>query len=188
MTITTSTLPLFLSIGVGVGRMVKQNICMLTHPYQQELCPMEILQNDVSSSNHTWEVPYQSPLYTIRTRKRHAPRRQHSRWVSLPLHLSFSSLSEDSLIKKLISIETTTTTNTIQHCRKASRIHMHIDLPQSLPAAATALGNPITIPANTSPAQSYQDWHLINKSSQPSTPSFEEISEPETWILLSDDS
>jgi len=161
---------------------------MLTHPYQQELCPMEMLQNDVSSSNHTCEVLHEFPLYTIRTRKRHAPRRQHPTWVSLPLHLSFSSLSEDSQIKKLISIETTTTTNTIQHRREAPRIHMHIDLPQSLPAATTALSHLRTLSANTSPAHSYQDWHFIDTPSQPSTPLPEEISKPETWMFLSDDS
>jgi hypothetical protein len=160
---------------------------MLTHPSRQELYRLGIL-HDGASSNHNLEVSQQSPLFTIRTRKRRAPKRQRSIWVSLPLHLSLSSLSDDYQIKKLISTNTTTI-NTIQHRRPVPQIHIPVDPPQSLPAATPALGESHTSSAIISSIQSsYQDWEIINPSSQPPTPSTDGLSEPETWILLSDDS
>jgi hypothetical protein len=159
---------------------------MLTHPSRQKLYRMGIL-HDGTSSNQACEVAHEPPLFIIRPRKRRAPKRQRSGWVSLPLHLSFSNLSEDSQIKKFISNDTTSN-STIQHRRTFLPLHISLDTLQSLPAATPALGESNILSATTSPIQTlYQDWELINSSSQPSTPLTDGSSEPETWILLSDD-
>jgi hypothetical protein len=148
---------------------------------------MGILHDD-TSSNLIHEVPHKSPLYNIRPHKRRAPKRQRSTWVSLPLHLSLSNLSDDNRIKEFISVDTTTL-NTIQHRRPVPKLHISLDPPQSLPVATLAFGESHTIVAITSPIQQiYQDWELIDTSPQASTPLTEVSLEPETWILLSDDS
>jgi hypothetical protein len=183
---------------------------MLTHP-RQELYRMGILYNDEediaqdSQSNTVLcDVPVQQtvPMFIIRHGKPKRSRRR-STWRSLPLYLSFSGLSDDADIAKLLSPAPLPPTPKIQHRTKIPLMSLNtdIDIPQSLPAPpSSALGSgsfygsrfdnttfsisiaspqSFNIPSNTG------DWTLIqtpHHESTSSTPS----SEPETWILIDD--
>ena len=136
------------------------------------------------------------PTFILRHRKPKRSR-QRSTWRSLPLYLSFSSLGDDADIARLLSpsISNTPTPMTIQH-RELPSTPISTDIPQSLPPtpaleSATVHNTPIEIsqphslPLNTT----VDGWEFINtphahQDPHTSTP----ISEPETWILLSDDS
>jgi len=141
------------------------------------------------------------PMFILRHRKPKRSRRR-STWHSLPLYLSFSSLEDDADIAQLLSpsITTTPTPMTIQH-REHPSTPISTDIPQSLPPtsaleSATIHGSPHLLP--NAPVRASQPhslplsvdgWEFINtpqarQDPHTSTP----ISEPETWILLSDDS
>jgi len=140
------------------------------------------------SNSVACEIP-STPMYFLRPRK--ASQRAHrSTWRSLPLYLSLSDLSHDADIARLPS-PSIPHTPTIQH-HEISPSTTITDLPQSLPP-------------NTALEFTHGSTHFLDKTSHPfdilnsgdwtfidtaphnplvSTPS----SEPETWILLSDDS
>jgi len=176
---------------------------MLTHP-RQELYRLGILydhEKDIAqdsldeSSTNTASCNVLSticPLFVIRPgRPKRSPRhfRSSSAWRSLPLYLSFSGLSEDAEIARLLSpepsIPPSIPSSTIQH-RPSFPINKFPTPvpPQSLPPQqALELPSLLFIDNNS-------EWTFITtpttntQTSQPSTP----LSEPEAWILLSDDS
>jgi hypothetical protein len=135
-----------------------------------------------------------SPMFTIRPSRR-KPRRSHSQWQAIPLYLSLSDLSTDADIARLI-YPSISYTETIQHRDITTNA---TDIPQSLPppSALSSLTGSIhildDINTNSIPINfdlTPGDWAFITASPHttpvphPATP----ISEPETWILLSDDS
>ncbi|KUJ21109.1 uncharacterized protein LY89DRAFT_426969 [Mollisia scopiformis] len=161
----------------------------------------------VSKSNTvSCDVPVQHPvpMFIIRRGKPKRSRRR-STWRSLPLYLSFSGLSDDADIARLLSPSTTTSPiPTIQHRTKIPLMSSNtdIDIPQSLPAPlSSAFGSgslqgshfldnttfSISIPephsfdtiSNTGDWTFIQTPHHVSASSTPS-------SEPETWILIDD--
>jgi hypothetical protein len=178
---------------------------MLTHA-RQELYRMGILYDNKDEDNTvTCEVPFEQapPVFILRHRKAKRSRRR-STWRSLPLYLSFSSLGDDADIARLLSpsITDTPTPMTIQH-RELPSTPISTDIPQSLPPtpaleSATIHGSshllpntPIEVsqPHSLSLNTTVDGWEFINtphahQDPHTSTP----ISEPETWILLSDDS
>jgi len=136
-----------------------------------------------------------SPMFTIRPSRR-KPRSQCQKWQAIPLYLSLSDLSTDAHIARLIS-PSIAYTETIQH-RDSTSIN-NTDIPLSLPpssAFSSLTGsahlldntNPSIIPINLDLDQG--DWTFITNSptTTPIPHSTTPISEPETWILLSDDS
>ncbi|CAG8975583.1 hypothetical protein HYALB_00006790 [Hymenoscyphus albidus] len=141
-------------------------------------------------------VQHDPPPYTLRyrrprrayARRAHASRRRPT-WISLPLRLSLSHLRDDVDISTLIS-HSATTTNTptkppsIQHRPLPTPHATPLEISQSLPSSTS----PILIPPTP---EEVIDWEFINihktttnTATQPTTP----FSEPETWILLGDDS
>lgn len=187
-----------LLVGVGnrtrlVGFLERQMYAYAS--LRQELYRMGTLYNDdediVSdslSNSVSCDVPVQQsiPMFIIRHGKPKRSRRSRSSWrSSLPLYLSFSGLSDDADIARLLSPSTNTTyTSTIQHRTKIplSSQHTDIDIPQSLPAPSelafwsgslhqsisrdnTPAPVPISIPVR--PSHSFnlndsEDWTLIH--------------------------
>ncbi len=168
---------------------------------------------DISSNTISYEVPVErnsSPIFVFRHGNPRRSRRRSTWRSSLPLYLSFSSLSDDIDITRFLSPSTTPNDPpTIQHrdipfCEKPQIT----DIPQSLPLTSSALlaahgsvpssisisnidNTAISISSPSTPSLETQvgDWTFINTTQhnvtpQTTTPS----SEPETWILLSDDS
>lgn len=148
------------------------------------------------------EVPLEqeSPMFILRHRKP-KPRRR-STWRSLPLYLSFSSLGDDADIARLLSPSISNSPMTIQH-HELSTSPNTTDIPQSLPPppaleSASVHGSqhsisntPIEIPQTHSlPLNTTgDDWEFINTPQHHSDPhTATPLSEPETWILLGDDS
>lgn len=141
-----------------------------------------IAQDSDSNTNIvSSDVPVKQSEFMFVIRPGRAKRtRRRATSHSLPLYLSFSALSNDTDIARLISLSTADPLSpTIQH-REASENFpepMSTGTPQSLPPTS-ALGSPLYILDNF-------EWTVIDASSPTriSTPA----SEPETWILLSDD-
>lgn len=151
------------------------------------------------------DVPVQQtvPTFIIRYGKPKRSRRR-STWSLLPLYLSFSGLSDDADIARLLS-PSVTPTSTIQHRTKIPSMSLNtdIDTPQSLPAPPLALGSgpgslhgshfldntilqiSIPTPQSFETHSNTRDWTFIqtpHHNSASTTPS----SEPETWILIDD--
>jgi len=125
-------------------------------------------------------LEHAAPPFVIRQGK---PRRtRRSKWSYLRLYLSFSDFSTHADIARLLSLPSNSHTPTIQH-RWVSLTPITTDiLPQSLPPSALS---PV-IPSSPALDCNSGDWTVINATQTPesSTP----CSEPETWILLGDDS
>jgi len=117
------------------------------------------------------------PIYIIRHRKPRRSRRRSLR--SLPLYLSFSSLGDDADIARLLSpsISNTPTPMTIQHR----------ELP-STPITNTPLSLPDVNGSLSFPDTTLDGWEFITTPQHHTDPQPSPASEPETWILLSDDS
>lgn len=162
-------------------------------------CPAEdiALDSNINTNAIACEVPLElpSPLYTLRVRKpkRKSQPRRRSTWRPLPLYLSLSTLKDDTDIARLLS--TPSPTPTIQH-RPTKPQPLSLDIPQSLPPPLAFSEFPLS-PAEDLYSQSpisytlhdNNDWELINTQithtiSRSTTPS----SDPETWIILGDDS
>lgn len=177
---------------------------MLTPP--QELYRLGILyDNQLEETSQdsiiSCQVPLQqeSPLYTLRHRKpkrAHASRRRPT-WRSLPVRLSLSNLGGDVDIASFFSQASTTNTTTkktppIQHRPNTRSKSISLNIPRSLPQATA--GAPALSPSpQTPPPPIYEenaDWEFINihKSTSTTTQPNSPFSEPETWILLGDDS
>jgi hypothetical protein len=185
----------FLHIGVRSRRFEK-----LTHP-RQELYRMGILYDEESiahdseSNTIVCDVPVgQSiPMFSVRLGKPRRSRRR-STWRSLPLYLSFSDLSNDADIARLLS-PSVLHTPTIQHRDLTIQTHnMDNDtsIPQSLPPTPAFSGfiHSLHLVDNTPISNSILhqhpgDWTFItapHNTPGTSTP----LSEPETWILIDD--
>jgi hypothetical protein len=169
---------------------------MLTHP-RQELYRLGILFHGQDtaqdeSNSVAREVPAQqsAPIFVIRP-SRPIRRTRRSTWQSLSLYLSLSDLSSDVDIARLLC-PPISHTPAIQH-HDISPIPIITDIPQSLPPppALESMHGPLldNIISSSSPHYDFNsgDWTFIDAAyhtPQISTPS----SEPEAWILLSDDS
>lgn len=138
-------------------------------------------------------VRQDAPMFVMRPSRRLRRRRSTWRSVSLPLYLSFSDLSDDVDIARLLSPTHPHNAPTIQHrnhipSTQASIID--IDIPLSLPPSTPALssiGPNLLFDIPTSPTlvpQEGEDWTFITTTHtrNDSTPS----SEPETWSLCDD--
>jgi len=160
---------------------------MLTHPCQ-DLYRMGILYHDDESvqaqdeSNSVeCEIPVEqiAPAFVLRPSRRSRNLRQRQ----LQLFLSCTDLGADSEIARLLS----PSRQTIQHRHNIST-PISIDIPQSLPPhSALESAHGISNSHFLDPAifdSALGDWTFIQPNSRPDTP----LSEPETWILLSDDS
>jgi hypothetical protein len=166
---------------------------------RQELFRLGILyfddegQQDANATSCDVPVRQEAPMFVMRPSRR--SRRQRSTWRSLPLYLSFSELSDDCDIARLLSPANPHNTPTIQHrnhipSTQASIID--IDTPLSLPPTTPALSsielNRSTllsdVPASPTLVQEGEDWTFVTTehTRHDSTPS----SEPETWILCDD--
>jgi len=149
---------------------------------------MGILYNDEDGAHggenlvaHGLPLEQAAPAFVIRQGK---PRRTHRmKWSSLPLYLSLSDFSADADISRLLSLSPSHShMPTIQH-RRVSLAPITTDIPpQSLPPSALS---PLISPLPALDCNS-GDWTFIETAQTPgsSTP----CSEPETWILLGDDS
>jgi len=165
----------------------------------------EDIARDSQSNTVLCDVPVQQtvPMFIIRPGKPKRSRRR-STWRSLPLYLSFSGLSDDADIARLLLPSTTLPTPTIQHRTKIplTSLKIDIDIPQSLPAPpSSAFGSgslhgshflenttfSISIPSPHSfdTTSNSGDWTLIQTPQHDST-STTPSSEPETWILIDD--
>jgi hypothetical protein len=146
-------------------------------------------------------VEQSTPAFILRTAKSRRSRRR-STWRSLPLYLSLSNLRDDIDIARLLSPPLSHNPPTIQHREisiPSSPIVAPIttvEIPLSLPTTS-ALGSPASAHGSqhlldntlTIPSHSLEngDWTFITTAHHtPNTQS--PSSEPETWILLSDDS
>jgi len=167
---------------------------MLTHP-RQELYRLGILYHDKDSAQEESEsVRIEVPSYPVFFLRASKPRQHAHRSTTRrtqPLYLSMSDLSRDADIARLFS-PSSTQTQTIQH-RDTT---MTPSIPQSLPPTSALesthgshhlLNNTVSNSSLSFDFINSGDWTLIGTAPQTplvSTPS----SEPETWILLSDDS
>jgi hypothetical protein len=166
---------------------------MLTH-LRQELYRLGILYNDEdniqdSESNITLcDVPLEQsvPIFTLRHKQPKRSRRRPVRSSPLPLYLSFSCLSDDSDIARLLS-PSVSHTPTIQHrdITLPTSTASGIDTPQSLPPTS-ALESSIhfldNTPITSTPHLIREDWTFINTGHH--TPTATPSSEPEAWVLI----
>jgi len=155
---------------------------------RQELYRMGILYKDEDtvhreSNSVALDVPVQqsAPLFVIRP-SRPRKRSHCSTWRNLPLYLSLSDLSTDADIARFLS-PPISYTSTIQH-----RNILTTDIPQSLPPNSASGSSHLLDNISLSHLDfNSGDWTFI--STPPHTPLVSSpSSEPETWILLSDDS
>jgi len=160
---------------------------MLTHPCQ-ELYRLGILFDDddfeSNANGVTQALPEQPPPTFVIRPGRLRPSRRRSTWRSLQLHLSLSDLRGDTDISRLMSQPDPSPT--IQH-----RSTNKCTLPTSVSFPSPMNGTPLSLPPiptsalQSSSHNSSSEWTFINiptPSQDPNPPS-----EPETWILLSDD-
>jgi hypothetical protein len=150
---------------------------------------------DSEPNNIECDVPVQIvPTFIIRHARK--PRRsRRSRWRTLPLHLSFSGLSNDADILRLLS-PSPSPEPTIQH-HILPTIH-DIDIPQSLPAPlalispGSSISSLLTVshllnhdtPPSSLPDEN--DWTLIPLPPTQHTHDTSPISNPDPWILIDD--
>lgn len=147
---------------------------------------------DSESNTIVCDVPVERPVPMFIIRQGKARRSRHrSAWRSLPLYLSFSDLSDDADIARLIS-PSISHTPTIQHLDPIASTHLVTDMhiPQSLPPASAFASAHLQLDLvdNTPISLRHQhagDWTFINTPrTMPGTCT--PVSEPETWILIDD--
>jgi len=167
---------------------------MLTH-LRQVLYGMGILYDHEENTTHDSEpnnivcdirVEQPPPMFVIRNSKPRRSRRRSS-FRSLPLYLSFSSLSEDTEIAQFIS------SSTIQHrpisipipqtISTSPDIKIPLSLP-STPALQPPVSNSISLP--TSPNHEVNDWILIPQHTCTTLITTTPSTNPEPWILIDD--
>lgn len=192
----------------------------------QELRRLGILYDDeVSGADLAVDAlpprRYAAPEFIIRPGKLSRRRTlKRSTWESLSLYLSFSALSQDDDIARLLisdcdNTPTPSVSSTIQHHEtestlNSSSLNSPDVVPQSLPTPESApINTPLLESAMQSPARlsdslpalslpssnaAPEDWTFVNTRASSTvddadagtcTPA---ISEPETWVLLNDDS
>lgn len=175
---------------------------MLTHP-RQELYRMGILYNDQDntaqdseSNTVSCDLPVERsvPVFVLRHGKPRRSRRRSTAWRSLPLYLSFSGLSDDSDIARLLSPPSTPYKSTIQHRITIRTPPITTDIPQSLPPTPLALASVSTSASrfdnDTLPISLVHDfpsgdWTFVTPS-HPTADTPTPASEPENWILIDD--
>jgi hypothetical protein len=153
---------------------------MLTHPVQ-ELFRLGVLYNededitfDSEPNNVECDVPIQIvPTFIIRPARK-SRRSRRSRWQTLPLHLSFSGLSKDADILRLLS-PSPCPEPTIQH-RILPGTH-DIDIPQSLPAPSALFS-----PGSSVSSPLFTCAHIYDDDTPPSSPSF--LPDENDWTFL----
>lgn len=170
---------------------------MYSYASPQELYRMGILYDSEDKDNCTAsKIPSIEQAPPTSFVWRHRKPRRSRRLRALPLHLSLSTISTDAAIARLLSASPATTpTPTIQH-REVLPGTTPQSLPSRSPSPSPALESPLLDTQHThthslhhQTATALDDWELITTTppqshDEVSTPS----SEPETWILLSDDS
>jgi hypothetical protein len=140
------------------------------------------------------DVPLEQsvPMFILRHKQPKRSRWRPVRSSPLPLYLSFSCLSDDSDIARLLSPSGWGTDGpTIQHrefiLQTPTLIASGIDIPQSLPPTS-ALESSIHLLDNTqivsTPHLITEDWTFINTGHR--TPTATQSSEPEAWVLIDD--
>lgn len=166
---------------------------MLTHPLQ-ELHSMGILYDDEDAASASVDKIQQTPAFVIRPNKPRNTRR--SSWEKLSFDISFFD------IRNHAAIAPTTTPSLarqslIQHpaISNSNSNWIHDDaptIPQSLPLSSPSALEPIPescepfdIPLPSPP--SIGDWTFVH-AAQHTPVTFAPPSDPETWILLDDDS
>jgi len=159
----------------------------------------ESLALDSESNIIVCGAPIESslPMFSIRQGKSRRSRRSSS-WRSLPLYLSFSDLSNDADIARLLS-PSNPPTPTIQHrdltIQTPLNTDIDIDTPQSLPPTPALPGSLLqdlvdnlvdnTPISHSILTQQTGDWTFI--TTPHNTPgSLTLLSDQETWILIDD--
>jgi len=160
---------------------------MLTH-LRQELYRLGILYNDEdniqdSESNITLcDVPLEQsvPMFILRHKQPKRSRRRPVQSSPLPLYLSFSCLSDDSDIARLLS-PSVSHTPTIQH-REITLPTPTLSLPPTLALESSIHFFDNTPVISTTPHLITEDWTFINTGHH--TPTATPSSEPEAWVLI----
>ena len=159
----------------------------------------EHLAFDSESNTIVCSAPIESsvPMFSIRQGKSRRSRRSSS-WRSLPLYLSFSDLSNDADIARLLS-PSIPPTPTIQHRDLTIQTLLNTDIdvktPQSLPPTPALPGSLLsdlvdglidnTPNSHAILTQRIGDWTFI--TTPHNTPgSLTPLSDQETWILIDD--
>jgi hypothetical protein len=186
--------------GVG-GARIGRTACLRIF-LRQELFRMGILyfdeQHDDSHAKEnavSCNVPLKLEVPTFITRPSRRSRRRRSTWRSLPLCGSFSDLTDDPDIARLI-FPIPPPTTTIQHRDPIPSISasiVDIDVPLSLPTQTTASSSSHHLNRSKLLLHNIQtfvppseDWTFIDEI-HPHTPhGCTPSSEPETWILCDD--
>jgi hypothetical protein len=164
---------------------------MLTH-LRQELYRLGILYNDEDNIQDPelyitlCDVPLEQsvPIFILRYKQPKRSRRRPVRSSPLPLYLSFSCLSDDSDIARLLS-PSVSHTPTIQH--------REITLPTSIASVIQSLPPTLALESSihfldntpiisTTPHLITEDWTFINTGHH--TPTATPSSEPEAWVLI----
>jgi len=163
---------------------------MLTHSCQ-ELYKLGILYDgEFASHEHNaikCSVPaiderIEPPLYTMRPSRTRRPKNPRRRNRNLQLYLSLSDLSNNINIAQWHSPHTTPT---IEHRDFPS--YISTDIPQSLPPTTSASSSGSLSNSHLHFLANDTDWTFITHT-QTKNIALSPSSEPETWILLSDDS
>lgn len=134
-----------------------------------------------------------APMFVVRPGRRSRQRRGTRR--TLPLYLSFTDLSDDAYIARLLS--PASHMPTIQHRSiTPPSSDIDIDIPQSLPATPASssssflngLAHLFDNNNDNNPVHldSGEDWTFINTTTHHPTDSSTPSSEPGTWILCDD--
>ena len=171
---------------------------MLTHP-RQELYALGILYDDGHANANAYATSIEEveppPAFVIRPGRprRHGHRRPARERLSLDSSFDFSNI--DALIAEAES--STSYISPIQHRTNTSTVLINKDTQlQSLPPSTTIISTMQSVPAfpDCPPSPLAGDWTVLHTAdadeqqqqhaqSSPTPPS-----EPETWILLGDDS
>ena len=168
---------------------------MLTHP-RQELYALGILYDDEDEDAEGASVIEEPPpAFVIRPGR---PRRsRRAAWEMVPLDAPFHDLKNDAAIASAAPHPLSFDQLPIQHRASTNSIHAATSptLRQSLPPMATTISALESIP-ELRDSPSAGDWTLVHaadasqqqQQKQHALASSTPASEPETWILLGDDS
>lgn len=163
---------------------------------------MGILYNDEDNTAQDSEsntvscdlpVEHSIPVFVLRHGKPRRSQRRSTAWRSLPLYLSFSGLSDDSDIARLLSPPPNSHKSTIQHRITMRTPPISTDIPQSLlptPLALASVSNSALFDKDTPSISLLHDfpsgdWTFVTPS-HPAADTPTPLSEPETWILIDD--
>jgi hypothetical protein len=143
---------------------------------------MGILYSDGDAAGALTAKEQPAPAFVIRPGKPRSFRR--STWVKVSLDTPFYDLINDDAIAP-------TYQPPIQHRANPTSINNDLTtIPQSLPATSAPLESITESPEflDPLPSPSTGDWTFVHHAAQHTAASSASPSEPETWILLGDDS